>query len=140
MNALMNCKFARMLEPKDINGAAATCQEVDCQGFHAACVIVQAGAIGAADFDSLSITECDTTGGSFTAIPASAGVFTAPLQTDDNLIWVAFIDLRKRMRFLKPIIDAGAVASLASCVCLLYRADQSPGDNTERGTKQTLVF
>ena len=134
---LQNVKFAAMLSPISVNGTAATTTEVDTLGFDYATVIVQSGVLGAT-MDELSVGHSDTSGSGFAAI--TGGTFTDPVtSTDDNKIFVAFVDLRKAKRYLKLVADPGAAASLVSCVCLLHRAEVTPTSATERGVAQQLI-
>ena len=136
---IQNAKWVVVLAPISINATAATCTAVDTLGFNNATFVFVSGLIGAADFDSMSLTECETSGGVYSsAITGSA--FTAPAQTDDGIIWVLDVKLQGRMRFLKPIIDPGAQDSLFACVCALTRANQTPNSVTERGVKQYLTI
>jgi hypothetical protein len=132
-----NSKFAAMLSPISVNGTAATTTEVDTLGYDYATVIIQSGALGAT-MDELSVGHSDTSGSGFAAI--TGGTFVDPVtSTDDNKIFVAFIDLRKAKRYLKLVADPGAAASLLSCVCVLERAEVSPTTATERGLAQQLI-
>lgn len=129
-----NLGFSLTLAPKDINGAAATCTAIDTLGYNQCDLIFMSGVIGAADFDAaLTCTECETSGGSYTAITGAS--LTAPVQTDDGLIWQMSIKMQGRMRYLKPVIDAGAVSSLFACVAILSKPNQTPNSVTERGVK-----
>lgn len=139
MITLQGAKWGVMLAPISLNDTAATCLEVDTAGSHYATIVVQLGAIGAASMDEVSITECDTTGGTFTAV--TGGTWTDPTQTDDGKILLAFLDLRNgpRKRFLKLVIDPGAVATLVGAVCILTRGDQYANTDAERSVPQTIT-
>lgn len=139
MNDLVNFQrfvVKRILEPISLNGTAGTTQYVDTAGYRSACVLFMAGAIGAADFDALTVLESDTTSGGAVWTGSS---FTAPTQTSDNGIWRAVIDLRGRKRYLSMNIDPGAVASLSCAIVLLGDPEEAPNSATERGDTQTLI-
>lgn len=132
-----NVKFAAMLSPISVNATAATTTEVDTLGYDYATVIVQTGTL-AATMDELSVGHSDTSGSGFAAI--TNGTWTDPVgTTDNNKIFVAFIDLRKTKRYLKLVADPGAGASLVSCVCLLNRAEVTPTSASERGVAEQLI-
>lgn len=135
---LQNAKFALSLAPISVNGTAATTTEIDTLGFDYLTMIVQAGSLGAT-MDELSITESDTSGSGHATI--SGATFTDPVGTTDNSkIFAAFIDLRKRKRYLKLVADPGASATLLSSVAILTRAEVSPTTVTERGLGEQLII
>ena len=134
---MQNVKFQKMIVPIDNTGATATDVEVDTLGFDYLTVIVQLGNV-AADMTALKLQESDVTasgeadftGGAFTAPTAAAG---------DNDVLVAFVDLRKRKRFISIVATAGAGATLISAIGILSRAEVTPTSATERGIDQQLI-
>lgn len=143
MNPLQNTKTFGMLEPISVNGTAATVTPVDTRGAKFARVIFFFGAIGAGDLEGVSVTEGDTTGGSFTAISSASFTVT---QTDDGKIFICDVDLTKnRKRYLKPVVDPAAVATLASVICILDKVENGPtsasdaGGGCSGGTGQTAL-
>lgn len=131
-------KCALSIVPQSINDTDTNGTAMDSLGASHALFIFHAGAIGAADFDAsgLNLTECDTSGGSYTAIAASA--FTVPTQTDDNGFWVCYVELGGiRKRFFKWHANPGAAATLMTGFALFLGYDQSPNTDTERGCVQT---
>jgi hypothetical protein len=135
---MQNFKCALSIVPQSINDTDTNGTAMDTLGFSRAMFIFHAGAIGAADFDAsgLNLTECDTSGGSYVAITASA--FTVPTQTSDNGFWVACVQLGGiRKRYFKWHANPGAAATLLTGFVVLFGGDQSPNTDTERGCVQT---
>jgi hypothetical protein len=134
---LQNCKFQKMIVPIDTTGATATDVEVDTLGFDYLTVIVQLGNVAAnmtalklQESDTTAASEADFTGGAFTAPTAAAG---------DNDVLVAFVDLRKRKRFISIVATGGAGATLISAIGILSRAEVTPTSATERGIDEQLI-
>ena len=135
---LQNAKFVQMIDPIDTTGATATDIEVDTLGYHYLTVIVSTGNV-AANMTTLKLQESDTTGASEADFTGSA--FTAPTAAaGDNDTLVAFVDLRKRKRFISIVATGGAGATLISAVGILTRADVSPTSATERGIDEQLIL
>lgn len=149
-----SCKYVLGLAPISSSGTAATCTEVDTAGYHYATVIFQSGLTGAATYDELSVHASDTAGSGHTVITKatllenSSGVaagttvtFTDPTDAGgDGKIWIAFLDLRKvNLRYLLPVVDPGAAASLMAVLVILSRADETPGTYSERGALETIT-
>lgn len=131
-------KFAKSIVPQSINGTDTLGTAVDTLGYHYAMCVFHAGAIGAADFDELVLAGCETSGGTYVDI--SATQFTAPTQTSDDGFWIAYLDLRNNIpRFLKWHADPGAAASLMTGFIILYRADDVPTNDTDRGITQSKI-
>ena len=135
---LQNAKFVQMIDPIDTTGATVTDIEVDTLGYHYLTVIVSTGNV-AANMTALKLQESDTTGASEADFTGSA--FTAPTAAaGDNDTLVAFVDLRKRKRFISIVATGGAGATLISAVGILTRADVSPTSATERGIDEQLIL
>ena len=135
---MQNAKFAALLAPISVNGTAATTTELDTAGYDYCTIVVQAGSLGAT-MDELSLTDSDTAGSGHAAI--TGVTWTDPVGTTDNgKVFAAFIDLRKRKRYLKLVADPGAGATLISAVGILTRAEVSPTSATERGLGEQLVI
>lgn len=135
---LQNAKIVQMVRPVDTTGATATDVEVDTAGYDYLTVIVSTGNVAAnmtalklQESDSTGASEADFTGGAFTAPTAAAG---------DNNIVAAFIDLRKRKRYISTVATGGAGATLISAVGILTRAEVSPTSATERGLNEQLIL
>lgn len=135
---MQNAKFVAMLAPISVNGTTATTIEIDTLGFDYMTVIVQAGLLGAT-MDELSLTDSDTAGSGHAVI--TGGTWVDPVGTTDNgKVYAAFIDLRKRKRYVKLVADPGAGATLLSAVGILTRAEVTPTSATERGLGEQLII
>lgn len=134
---MQNVKLQKMIVPIDANGTTVTDTEVDTLGFHYLTVIVQLGNVAAnmttlklQESDTSAASEADFTGGSFTAPTAAGG---------DNDVLVAFVDLRKRKRYISIVATAGAGATLISAIGILSRAEVTATSATERGVDEQLI-
>lgn len=135
-NPLQSCKFLQMLAPIDVNGITATDTEIDTLGWHYLAVHVSVGVISA-NQTACTLNESDTasqTGDVFVT-------FTPQLATGgDATQQVAFIDLRKRKRYISLVDTGGAAATLISVTGILWRGDQAPDTATERGLSEQFVI
>lgn len=143
-------KYVLALAPISLAAnASATVTAVDTLGADYAEFVVWQGVTDCA-LTTLKLTECDTSGGSYTDVTPSvwgtandiAGVAsTLPTATDDNKFFVYDVDLRNRKRFLKPAITAGTgTTSLIACWANLSRMPITPVIAADRGCKQILRF
>lgn len=136
---LQNVKFVNALSPQSINGTDTDGNAIDMLGYSYLCLVYQTGAVGAADFDALQVKESTASGGTYTAITGTA--MTAPVQTQDDLIWAWYIPWNgTRKRYAKINANPGAAATLMSALAILGRADQSPSTATERGLAQQIIL
>lgn len=135
---LQNCKFVTVLAPISVaGGATATTIEIDTKGFRAAALLIQSGAVGANGVTVLQWTESDTAGSGHANI-GGAG-HTALVDANDGVNVCAFLDLRKRKRYINAIITIGSTnACLLSALAILYRAEESPNSASERGLLEQL--
>lgn len=121
------------LAPIVANDTASTCTGVDTQGFKSAMCIFSTGVIGAADFDSLAVGESNTDA-DYVAISGVEWLTTSlPGDTSEGLVYVAYLDLRKRKRYLNWMVNVGAEDSLVCAHIILAGKDESPNTDTERG-------
>ena len=135
---LQNAKIVQMLRPIDATGATLTDVEVDTAGYDYLTVIVSTGNV-AANMTTLKLQESDSTGAS--EADFTGGAFTAPTAASgDNNVLAAFIDLRKRKRYISTVATGGAGATLISAVGILTRAEVSPTSATERGLNEQLIL
>lgn len=71
---------------------------IDTQGWHAVLIICVVGVLAASSAVTITITECDTSGGSYVAL--AAGALTAFAATDDDKMVCVLIKNPKK-RFIK---------------------------------------
>lgn len=141
-------KFVQVFEPVAIvnNGSwtQATPGYVDTQGFHSVLYLFNFGAMDIA-MGVLKVTECDTSGGSYTDIPLadfSVSPLTLPSATDDHHIFAARIPvngLRKRYQKVTATGGNGSLGTFMSAVAILGNAEASPYDATTQGFTQLAV-
>ena len=141
MNPIEASKIVILVPPETKNnGAFTTNNYVDVSGFSDALFLFVVGAtdviIGWTDTSTPPlIEECDTAGGTYTAV-SSAALSAVIGATDDNKIFGVFVDLRKThkkyMRIKAP--TAGDATGAAFCaLCILSSAKRAPEADAEAG-------
>lgn len=127
------CKYAVAIAPAAIiDNTSATNTAVDCRGFSYAEFPVQIGATDIA-ITALKLTECDTSGGSYTDITGATfdggtsadGVTLAlPSATDDNQVHAFHVNMVGRKPFIKVVVTFGdgSVGGFVACTARLSRA------------------
>ena len=128
-------KFQQMIRPVDTGAGTATDVEVDTKGYDYLTVIVQLGNV-AANMSYLKLQESDSSGSGEADFTGSA--WTNPTSSDDNKLYVAFVDLRKRKRYIS-IVATGTGVTLISACGILSRAEVTPTSATERGAAEQLI-
>lgn len=87
----------RCIEPDAYAAGTTTGAEIDTKGFYQAVFIASAGTLaGTAD---VKVTECATSGGSFTDVTDAAFVQFAA--TDDDTVKIARLNLEGRERYIQ---------------------------------------
>jgi hypothetical protein len=130
-----NLDMVVALPPTSVASAASSSAAIDTFGYHAGSFLILSGPATAATAPSaLSITECDTAGGAYAAVPATVGgaAYAIPVGSTaagGNVYAVFNLDLRRRKRFLKINIT-NTVTQTLSMMALLYRGDASPVGTT----------
>ena len=144
-----NAKFLRVVSPEAIkDDGSYTSQAVDCNGADYAEIIVQLGATDIA-MAALKMTECDTSGGSYTDITGlvfgtstntAGSTSSLPAATDDDKFFVFQMDLRYRKRYLKIVATNGdgTVGGFLVAIARLSRLEQSPKTAALAGCDQIL--
>jgi len=80
---------------------------IDMQGYGSCLILLTLGATDIA-MAALKLTECDTSGGSYTDVPSADFAATLPSATDDNKVVAWYVTMTgNRKRFLKPAATAG---------------------------------
>lgn len=121
MNILQNVTFKKLLDPIDINGVTATDTEIDTLGYHYLVVYIVTGNV-AGDMTALTLNESDTAAQTGTAFVT----FSNPAATGgDNTRRAAFIDLRKRKRYVSLVATGASAATLICAIGILSRGDQN---------------
>lgn len=150
MVELQNAKVVQAVKPGAIKDDAAwTGEVIDTQGFEYAIVVCQFGATDVT-LAALKLTECATSGGSFSDVPGcivgtSANIegdtSVLPGATDDDTFVVFQVDLRGRQRYLKVAATAGngTLGTYMSAMCLLGRGHELPRTMAQRGALQVMA-
>jgi len=122
----------------DANGTTLTLVSpgyLDMAGFHSVSYIVSFGVI-AAPLAALNVTECDTTGGSYTVIPLtdfSVSPLTLPDEADNTPLHILIPMNGLRKRYQKIVITAASGSTFVNAIALLGNSDNAPYDSVTRG-------
>lgn len=92
--------------------ATNTSAAIDLLGFDSAAVVINTGAIVSAGDFTAKLTECDTSGGTYTDVAAAnlVGTFPASLEAD-SVVKVGYIGNK---RYLKTVITKNGGTSIAA--------------------------
>lgn len=141
MTDLQAIKFQNVVPPAAIYDNASWTMlspgYVDTFGLNYITYILQLGAMDIA-MVALKLTECETSGGSYTDISGadfSVSPLTLPVDTDDNKLVAIYVPISGvRMRYQKIVatFGDGAAGTYASCIALLSPS-QKPSTATTRG-------
>lgn len=144
---LKQLKFGLCTYPqlKD-NGALANNTYFDTQGLSSILFLITIGAIDigfgstASDTKPL-VEECDTTGGSYTAV-TGAQLSACPGASDDGKMYGIFVDLTKShkryMQVQAPTAGDGTAGVAAAIVAIGFPADQGPKSASEMGLAELI--
>lgn len=129
-------KIMTMLAPVSANGAAFTTTALDTvqSGVKAdwVTVYVYFGSVGAnITAGNFKLTESDDN--SSYADVAGTTTLTVTATTDNGKIWAFQLDTRKRKRYIKLALTAGAAATLAAAWGELSRQKEAPSTAATRG-------
>jgi hypothetical protein len=137
-------KFVQAIAPGAIvDNAAFTGTVIDTLGFNYLTLVIMFGAMDIA-MAALKVTECDTSGGSYTDIPGadfSVSPATLPSATDDNHLFGVHINLQTRKRYIKIAATGGdgAAGTYATGIGVLSKGETVPSDAAGRGFTQDLT-
>lgn len=97
--------------------ATNTSAAIDLQGFDSALVVIQTGAIAASGNFTPKLTECATSGGTYTdvAVADLNGAFTDPLAASS----VYKIGYRGNKRFIKTVLTLNSGTSIVAGVTVI---------------------
>jgi len=130
---LLTTQNFQVLEPVVVNGGTATAFYVDTLGADWVRIVLLTGAIGASNITKYIVTECETSGGSYTDITGSGATFTA---TDDGKIVITDVDYRSkgtRKRFLSVTVTAGATDCLVAALAMVSPKPGTPTSTSNVG-------
>jgi hypothetical protein len=140
-------KFCNMVQPelKD-NGAFTNKTYFDTQGLSGLLVLFIMGQLDigfgsntAAGLPALE--ECDTTGGTYTAI-SGAALTACPVTADDGKMYGIFVDLSKtRKRYIQvddPVAGDGTAGVAAAVLGIGFPSDVMPRSAAEMGLAELI--
>lgn len=147
MNAIQKMKFVEMMPPATANdGDFSGNTYVDTQGWDRLTVVIQTGSLAAAIGSTAEgtaplVEECDTTGGSYTAV-SGAALADAIGDGEDSQLHVIDIDLAKsHKRYMQvQAPHAGAGACYAGILGILSRSSSGAkgGSATDMGVDELV--
>lgn len=133
---LQNCKFVNVVPPISVAGGAnaTVVTVVDTKGFRAAALRISAGVLGANGVATIVWQESHEATGA-NAVNITGANHTALVVANNNTTICTYLNnLGNRRRYLVPLITNGSTnASLLSADAILYRAEETPNNATERG-------
>jgi hypothetical protein len=153
---LQNDKIVNVIPPGAVvDNAAFTSTVVDTAGFDTVAFVVSLGATDAA-LATLKIQESDTktdattlsSGSDVTGLvwgtstdPDTGTTSALPSATDDNKVFVAYVDTKARKRYLQLQATAGngTTGTYLNAVAVLGRAGQGAYDAETRGLGSNLI-
>lgn len=137
MNLLQACKFDLSLPPQSINGTDTYTSAMDTAGMSEICVLFMYG-VSTAAMDNLALYECETSGGTYTAV-TGGGFSVMPSATDDNKCYAVYVKIGAHARYLKLRVDPGAAATLVGVVGIGL-PNITPNTATERGLADQIIL
>lgn len=126
-----------------LDDASAATAEIDTKGFDYLTVVHQIGATDIA-MAALKLQESDETGTGFADIAESVFGGTdlpaLPSATNDNKLFVHFVKLNGRKRFIEVVATAGngTAGTYYGCLAILSRAAEMPIDVAGRGIQAEI--
>jgi len=140
-------KFGLLTYPalKD-NGVFSNNTYIDTQGLSALLILIQVGAIDIGLGSTSASTpplveECDTTGGSYTAVTAAA-LSACPGASDDGKMYGIYVDLSKThkryMQVQAPTAGDGTAGVAAAILAIGFPSDVMPRSATEMGLAELI--
>jgi hypothetical protein len=143
-NSLQDLAFFYGVPPIDTNGAPVTSTAFDTRNggnsINKCMCLVGIGNIAAnISAGSMRVTECETSGGSYTAITGLTFTDLTAAGSDNKLFGAYWTMGGPRMRFFKFELTGGAGATLVFAVFIGSNLNQSPNSATERGLTEQLI-
>lgn len=143
MQDLQTCKFINVTPPAAIvDDAGFTTASVDTKGWNQLAFVVSLGAtdIALAAF-KLQTSDTDGSYADLTGADFSVSPLTLASATDDNKIYVIFVDLRGKKRYFDLTLTAGngSTGTYASVLAILTGGNEVPSTATLRGLGQQAL-
>jgi hypothetical protein len=145
MNSLQNCKFVNVTPPAAIvNNAAFTTATVDTKGWRKVGFLVALGALDIA-LSALKLQQSDDSGmagaADISGADFSVSPLTLPSATDDNKLFMIYVDTRGKKRYmdLSLTMGNGSTGGFACVLAILHDGETIPSTATLRGLSQQAV-
>jgi len=121
-----HCRAVAAIAPASYGTGATNGTGFTKTGFDYAMIILKTGVLGASATLDVKVQESDTLGSGYTDVTGAA--FSQKVKaSDDNLIYVAQMQLSKRKKFLRVVGTVGAAASIFDVSVVLLEGDRSDG-------------
>ena len=136
-----NAKVAAAVWPAEVaKNTALTPVALDTDGFDYLTIYALVGA-NDAGLTALKLTECDTSGGSYTDVP-NAAITNLPVEATTNKAYAFQVTLLGRKRYFKvagSVANKGTNGSSVAVIGLLTRNKKDITGNAGNGTVETVV-
>ena len=156
MNHLQNVKFVNVIPPGVVvDNAAYTSTVVDTAGFDSVAFVVSTGftdialaALKVQESDAITDSVTLSSGSDVTGLvwgtstnPDTGSTSSLPSATDDNKVFVAYVDTRARKRYLQLQATAGngTTGTYLSAAAILGKAGNGPYNAATRGAGSNLI-
>lgn len=156
MNSLQQVKFVNVIPPGVVvDNAAFTSTVVDTAGYDSVAFVVNLGgtdiavtALKVQEADAKSSATALTSGTDVTGLvwgtstnPDTGATSALPSATDDNKIYVAFVNTKERKRYLQIQATAGdgTTGTYLAATAVLNKAADGPYNATTRGLGSNLI-
>ncbi len=132
-------KVVEVFAPQSVATNGTATGTVNCVGFRYGVVRLHLSTAVASNVDvTLTITESDL--GTTYVTNSDLTMTTAAPNTSAGQVYEAYLDLRKRKKFLKVTYAPNtSVARVAACTIALSRAEQTPVSAAEHGVAAQIV-
>jgi len=132
-------KNVAVVVPVSIGAATATSLVVDTLGYKYVKYVLTTGA-GVVTATEFSVTECATSGGSYTAVTGSASI-VLPGAEDNGLNYGIMMQIvGARLQYQKVVLIAASTAGLYTVNAVLSNADEVPITAAARGLAGQILI
>ena len=145
---IQNMKIGILTAPEIKNNGDFAYTYIDTQGWNHLRILFITGVITAsspigstAETTAPLVEECDTTGGSYTAV-SGATLADAIADTEDSKLFAIDVDLTKShkryMQVQKPHSGDGTPGAALAIIGILSRPERGPGNAAEQGLTEHI--
>jgi len=135
--AIVSC-----IDPDAYTAATVTGDEIDMRYFRRVIFIVMAGTLGSSATIDFKVTECASSGGSFTDLSGKAITQLTDAGTDDDkqaIVEVAAEEMGAGMRYLKGSLTVGTATSDVGVIALADCARYKPANAYDLSSVDEIV-